>query len=329
MSNAKFIKEIRTEWIKEWAAELLSGFTNLVTSTEIETYCKGKLEEFSTLCSEKAIARAKQQGEDEATVNWKKSAVSNLSGVRKAIKLWELEQTFTEENSYEVSTKTGVGKSHKALLYINYGRDFLDESKARGDEKKQAQRRNLTPITDVAAYQDPIEKACLSNEWRDLAVGIQAALGTRIGETLLTAQIKQLNQFQVQFQGQIKTKVEEREAYPKYTLIESHKVVDALLKLRRMAELMGKNTPYSGNEKLRRAIEAIKEYNERQPSKEQRWAITSTILQTLTGCRTAILKSYMDSDEGRINIHDYNQLHGFSYHHNKGKGSIADAIKFQ
>lgn len=40
-------------------------------------------------------------------------------------------------------------------------------------------------------------------------------------------------------------------------------------------------------------------------------------------------QNYMDSSEGRVNIHDYNQLHGFSYHHNKGKGSIADAIKFQ
>lgn len=549
MSNAKFVKEIRTEWVKEWTTELLAGLTNLATSTEIETYCKGKLDEFSKLCEEKAISRAKQQNEDEGTVNWKKSAVSNLSGVRKAIKSWESEQTLTEENSYEVATKTGVGKSHKALLYINYGRDFLDESKTRSDSKKQAQRRNLTPITDVGAYQEAIEKACSSNEWRDLAVGIQAALGTRIGETLLTAEIKQISQFQVQFKGQIKTKDEERESYPKYTLIESYKVVDALLKLRRMAEnkeiknslltevdsqknstvnrkvrsifgellkppygveeisshklrsahaaiafylfgswsqsfgsfikdnlghlgdgeaasyedyyvtdkdgkpmtqgawldrlnelateptlettqprvrmtrafreaidsleflpfpdqlsrleellrlakigkqfeagelkneviivqevvkevikevvvqsepqvqtptvgsepqsmkkpetkrkdvsevptaeLMGKNTPYSGNEKLRRAIEAIKEYNERQPSKESRWAITSTILQTLTGCRTAILKSYMESDEGRINIKDYNQLHGFSYHHNKGKGSIADAIKFQ
>lgn len=549
MNNAKFVKEIRTEWVKEWTIELLSGLEKQVTKTEIETYCKDKLEEFSKLCEEKAIARAKQTGKDESTVNWKKSATSNLSGVRYAIGLWSREQEGTEENSYEVPTKDGIVLGHKALLYINYGRDFLNETKAKGDAKKQAQRRNLTPITDVSAYQSAIELACLSNEWRDLTVGIQAALGTRLGETLLTAEIKQISQFQVQFTGQIKTKDEERESYPKYTLIESAKVVDALLKLRRMAEnkelrnslltevdsqknstvnrkvreifgdllqppygvedisthklrsahaaiafylfgswsqsfgsfikdnlghkgdgeaasyedyqvtdkdgkpltqgawlnrlneeiteptlimvqprirmtkacyeatndqnflpfpdqvsrfeellrlakigkqfevgelknevviiqevevikevpvptqtatmrseettnatietdtkkepkrkdvseiptsaLIGSNTPYSGNEKLKRAIAAIKEYNERQPSKEQRWSITSSVLQTLTGCRTALLKSYMDSGEGRINIHDYNQLHGFTYHHNKGKGSIKDVIKFQ
>uniref|UniRef100_A0A0C1QQZ7 Telomere resolvase ResT/TelK catalytic domain-containing protein n=1 Tax=Tolypothrix bouteillei VB521301 TaxID=1479485 RepID=A0A0C1QQZ7_9CYAN len=226
---SKFVRQVRTAWVKEWSMEFLTGLES-TSNDAIESYCKPKLDEFSSMCQEKTDS-------PEGSDSWKSSAVSYLSGVRKAIKSWQESVELNDNNSFEHKGKDGsVIRDHKALLYMNYGRDFLSAVKTKGETKKQQQRRNLTPINNVSEIQEAIEKACLSSNWKELATGIEFAMGARIGEVLLTAEIQQLNQFQVQFKGQIKTKDEDRLEYPKYTLIESWKVVDALLKLRRQVE---------------------------------------------------------------------------------------------
>ncbi|MFL9461308.1 protelomerase family protein [Tolypothrix campylonemoides VB511288_2] len=226
---SKFVRQVRTAWVKEWSMEFLTGLES-TSNDAIEGYCKPKLDEFSSMCQEKTDS-------PEGSDSWKSSAVSYLSGVRKAIKSWQESVELNDHNSFEHKGKDGsVIRDHKALLYMNYGRDFLSAVKTKGETKKQQQRRNLTPINNVSEIQEAIEKACLSSNWKELATGIEFAMGARIGEVLLTAEIQQINQFQVQFKGQIKTKDEDRLEYPKYTLIESWKVVDALLKLRRQVE---------------------------------------------------------------------------------------------
>jgi len=92
-------------------------------------------------------------------------------------------------------------------------------------------------------------------------------------------------------------------------------------------ELFGSNVPYSGREKIRRAVEAIKIYNEQQSEKECWWAINTKGLKDLTGCRTEAVKNYLESEEGRLNVDDYNKLHNLGYHHNRGKGKITDFIR--
>ncbi len=93
------------------------------------------------------------------------------------------------------------------------------------------------------------------------------------------------------------------------------------------AELFGSNVPYSGRVKIRRAVEAIKIYNEQQSEKECCWAINTKGLKDLTGCRTEAVKNYLESEEGRLNVDDYNKLHNLGYHHNRGKGKITDFIR--
>lgn len=92
-------------------------------------------------------------------------------------------------------------------------------------------------------------------------------------------------------------------------------------------ELFGSNRPFSTEEKIRRAVEAVKTHNERQAEKQYWWAINTKVLTDLTGCRSAAIKKYMESPEGRLNITDYNLQHGLGYQHNKGKGSVTDFIK--
>lgn len=93
------------------------------------------------------------------------------------------------------------------------------------------------------------------------------------------------------------------------------------------AELFGSNVPYSAGEKIRRAVQAIKIYNESQAEKKYWWAINTKGLKDLTGCRTEAVKNYLDSEEGKLNVEDYNNLHDLGYHHNRGKGKISDFIK--
>ena len=92
-------------------------------------------------------------------------------------------------------------------------------------------------------------------------------------------------------------------------------------------ELFGSHAPNTGEEKIRRAVQAIKAYNERQYSPKDMWMINTSTLKDLTNCRTAVVEKYLKSDEGRLQVTDYNLEKGFSYQHNRGRGKINDCIK--
>jgi integrase len=548
MSTAynKFVeKNIRTIWVKTWTVEFLKGLDNLEAKTTIEQYCKIKLEEFSQICQEKAIERAK---EDRTNVNehsWKQSSTSYMSGIRKAIKAWSESQELTDMNSYLQNTKEGVVTQHLALLYMNYPREHNQANNEAKQDRKDEQRRNLESINCVDEYQAKIDELLASTDHRELVAGLIAATGRRPSEIYKTAEFKQVGQFEVMFTGQAKTRGEERDAYPTYTLVESAKVIDALARLRRMPEikelrrqtlaevdsgknnkmnaavkqhfsplinpphgeaelsaknlrasyaaiaiylfcpwqtstnlfikerlghtsdatatayedyqitdgqgkpltrgawverlkedmdkpmeativqprirmseaaknviddqeflpypdqvsrieelirlaqigkqfeegklvkevvtviekpvekiievpvettsqtsteetkeeatktkqtkkdpsemtnkeLFGSHAPNTGEEKIRRAVAAIKAYNERQYSPKDMWMINTSTLKDLTNCRTAVVEKYLKSDEGRLQVNDYNLEKGFSYQHNRGRGKITEVVK--
>ncbi|NEQ19572.1 MAG: hypothetical protein F6K28_08160 [Microcoleus sp. SIO2G3] len=553
MSTAynKFVeKNIRTNWVKDWTIEFLKGLDNLEAKTTIEQYCKIKLEEFSQICQEKAIERAK---EDRTNVNehsWKQSSTSYMSGIRKAIKAWSESQELTDMNSYLQQTKEGVVTQHLALLYMNYPREHNQINNETKQDRKDEQRRNLESINCVDEYQVKIDELLTSTDHKELVAGLIAATGRRPSEIYKTAEFKQVGQFEVMFTGQAKTRGEERDAYPTYTLVESAKVIDALARLRRMPEikelrkltlaevdsgknnkmnaaikehftplinpphgeaelsaknlrasyaaiaiylfcpwttstnlfikerlghtsdatatayedyqitdhqgrpltrgawverlnenmdkpmdaqivnmqmrvsaatraviddqeflpfgdrvtrleelvrlakigkqfeegklvkeivtvvekpverivekiieipvetstdtvteeakvqtptktkqpkkdpiemsneeLFGSHAPNTGEEKIRRAVAAIKAYNERQYSSKDMWMINTSTLKDLTNCRTAVVEKYLKSDEGRLQVTDYNLEKGFTYQHNRGRGNISEVVK--
>ncbi|MDJ0903120.1 MAG: protelomerase family protein, partial [Xenococcus sp. MO_188.B8] len=110
-------------------------------------------------------------------------------------------------------------------------------------------------------------------------------------------------------------------------------------------ELFGANLPNSGHEKIRRAVAAVKSYNEdRGGDKANMWAINIRTLKDLTNCRTEIVDKYFRSDEGieelgiRFPLSEdgrtkvvigYNEMMGLSRYHNRGRGSITEAIKLK
>ncbi len=479
-----------------------------------------------------------------------------MSGIRKAIKAWSESQELTDMNSYPQQTKEGVITQHLALLYMNYPREHNQVNNEAKQDRKDDQRRNLESINCVDQYQAKIDELLTSTDHRELVAGLIAATGRRPSEIYKTAEFKQVGQFEVMFTGQAKTRGEERDAYPTYTLVESAKVIDALAKLRRMPEikelrrqtlaeidsgknnkmnaavkkhfsplinpphgeaelsaknlrasyaaiaiylfcpwqmstnlfikerlghtsdatatayedyqitdpqgkpltrgawverlneqvskpmeativqprirmteaaknmidnqnflpfadqvsrmeelirlaqigkqfeegklvkevvtviekpvekivekiievpstaevsretpsvtdieerqmetttklkqskkdpsemtndeLFGSHAPNTGEEKIRRAVAAIKAYNERQYSPKDMWMINTSTLKELTNCRTAVVDKYLKSDEGRLQVTDYNLEKGFTYQHNRGRGKITEVVK--
>jgi hypothetical protein len=93
-------------------------------------------------------------------------------------------------------------------------------------------------------------------------------------------------------------------------------------------ELRGCQAPGSALEKIRRSVNAIKAYNESQAEKKHQWAINVSTLEDLSGCHSKAVRDYLDSDEGRLQVLDYNLEKGFGFQQNRGKGKITNFVNW-
>ncbi|NEP01365.1 MAG: hypothetical protein F6K58_22460 [Symploca sp. SIO2E9] len=544
---AKIANErVRTAWVKKWTATFLEGLQDLDNKEQIENYCLEQKTNFDSEVQKLSLERAKNQGKVVSATSWKNAAATHMSQIRNALKEWQKTIELTPGVSYPQQTKEGIVQQHFALLYMKYDHEFHEERKQPTEDKKNEQRRNLSPIKHLDKYQQTIELLLDSWDYRELAVGLIAATGRRMSEILSTGNFNQIGQFEADFEGQLKAKGEERK-YSAFTLVESAKVVDGVLRLRRMHEIKemkhwnlaeidsGKNStvnsqvkkyfgeliepphgekdlssknlraayaaiaiylfcpsnhseslfikerlghasdatasnyedyqvvdvngsplirgawvnrtgeemskpkqvmtntrlritvaakeiiedqeflpypdqlsrveelirlakigkqfeegklvnevvkvvevekpvevvkevvsgtekpsqtvqevkqivevkpvdeadrfeemgneelrgcqaPGSALEKIRRSVRAIKAFNEIQPEKKARWAINVSTLEQLSGCHSKAVREYLDSDEGRLQVHDYNARHEFGFQQNRGKGSIKGVV---
>jgi integrase len=229
-------KEVRTEWVKKWTAEFLKGLQELNTKESIESYCKEQKEAFEAEVKRLSAEKAKKDGKGAVETAWMNSAATHMSQIRNAIKEWQSNIILNELTSYPQQTKDGIVQQHFALLFMNYPRDFHEDRKEPTEIKKTQQRRNLTAINCLDKYLETVENLLASYDYRELAVGLTAATGRRISEILSTASFVQIGQFEADFEGQLKAKGDERK-YSAFTLVESAKVIDGLLRLRRMPEI--------------------------------------------------------------------------------------------
>ncbi len=227
---------VRTAWVRKWTEQFLKGLQKLDNKVEIETYCLEQKAAFEEEVQRLSKEKAEKQGKEVEPTSWMNSAATHMSQIRAAIKDWQETIKLDEENSYSQKTKDGLVQQHLSLLHMNYSPDMHEERKQPTENKKTEQRRNLTPIKCVDKYLETINKLINSTDYREIAVGLIAATGRRMSEILSTAAFNQVRQFEVEFEGQLKAKGEERK-YPTFTLIESAKVIDGLLKFRRMAEI--------------------------------------------------------------------------------------------
>lgn len=232
MANyTKFVtKNIRTNWVKQWCSDFLAHLDKISEQgrNNIEEYCQTKKNDFIEEC------KTRSKGTSEHS--WKNSAASNMSGIRKAILQWQETAKLSDGNSYEQPLEDGsLKRQHVALAIMNFPKNFHRERETDIKARKKQQREKLVNITDIDTFQEMIDKLLISKDFKEIAVGLIAATGRRPSEILSTAEFKQVGKFEVNFAGQLKTK--EGKTYTPYTLVESHKVCDALLRLRRMPEI--------------------------------------------------------------------------------------------
>ncbi len=92
------------------------------------------------------------------------------------------------------------------------------------------------------------------------------------------------------------------------------------------ADLNGSQIPGSADEKVRRSIEALYEYNEERAFAEQ-WSITPTVVQKLSGSNANRVKDYLlrHADIAK-RLEKYNKDYG--YQQNRGKGDPRERVKW-
>jgi hypothetical protein len=171
----KFVKGIR-QAMRERAANLLAKLENCKNQEDIELCCQEEKAEF------------------ESKFESLNTRAAYMTQYRNAIKEWQKSLELTETNSYPQKVKEGIIRQHFALLYMNYPKDMHEERMEPTKQKKDEQRRNLTPINCVDEYLATIEKLLDSLDYRELAVGLIAATGRRISEILSTASFTQIGQ---------------------------------------------------------------------------------------------------------------------------------------
>ena len=229
-------ENVRTAWVKKWTEQFLKGLQDLQGKDEIEAYCLEQKTAFETEVKRLSEEKAKKQGKEISETSWMNAAATHMSQIRNAIKEWQGTRDLNDSNSYPQQTKNGIVQQHYALLYMNYSRDMHDARKKPTEERKNEQRRNLSPINCVDKYLGTIERLLGSPDYRELATGLIAATGRRISEILSTASFTQIGQFEANFRGQLKAKGQTGE-YPAFTIVESSRVVDGILRLRRLAQI--------------------------------------------------------------------------------------------
>ena len=91
------------------------------------------------------------------------------------------------------------------------------------------------------------------------------------------------------------------------------------------ADLNGSHIPGSADEKIRRSIEAVQEFNAGL-DKEDQWSITPTVLQKLSGSNANRIKDYLSRHpEIAQMLKQYNS--GFGYHQNRYRGDPREAMR--
>ncbi|MDV3348187.1 hypothetical protein D0962_35175 [Leptolyngbyaceae cyanobacterium CCMR0082] len=90
------------------------------------------------------------------------------------------------------------------------------------------------------------------------------------------------------------------------------------------AELKGSQAPGSAEEKIRRAIEAIRAYNEGKEL-SQMYRLSEANVRYLSGSRHGTIKAYFAANP---ELNDYNTSYGFTVQHDRGKTPIAEVIEW-
>ncbi|PZO42319.1 MAG: hypothetical protein DCF15_22925, partial [Phormidesmis priestleyi] len=185
-------------------------------------------EEVKQVCTEEKALFEQQYKNDN-------TRAAHMTRYRKAIAAMSAALPFPEAVLYEQETESGTVRQHLALKLMNYDSRFHAARQAPTVAKTKAQRRQRVAFDPVPVIECAIA-ALASDDYRKVAAAIILLTGRRPTEILKSGNFNQVNRYQVEFTGQLKSRGKS-ETYPIYCLCRSHLLIDAFTRFRRTANI--------------------------------------------------------------------------------------------
>ena len=185
-------------------------------------------EEVKSVCLEEKSLFESQYRNDN-------TRAAHMTRYRKAIAAMSAALPFPAAVIYEQETESGTVRQHLALKWMNYGSDFHAARQAPTVAKTKAQRRQRVAFDPAPVVEAGIA-ALSSEDYREVAAAIILLTGRRPTEILKSGDFTQVNRYQVEFSGQLKSRGN-TESYPIYCLCRSHLLIDAFTRFRRTANI--------------------------------------------------------------------------------------------
>ncbi|HYX14897.1 MAG TPA: hypothetical protein VE944_11135 [Nostoc sp.] len=233
-----------------------------------------------------------------------------LSKVRKAV-LEAFPDTETQEHSYQYFTNKGKGNieryQHLALKYLTLSAEEWD---AVGDEARQhwkAQQQDSKPEQEIETIQ-PVQTTLddMNISQLQLDADTQAVVEAAIahsGISLADFVRKACQVYAKTITGKVKQFSED------LTAVSTEELKSDTYKTH----------PGRAEELTRRAIYALEVHNNNCTEKSQKWMITQTAIQSLTGSKPATIKAILENYKTRLD--DHNAKHELNaYDNRKGGG---------
>jgi hypothetical protein len=121
---------------------------------------------------------------------------------------------------------------HLALRYLNLTEEEWAQVHALGEARQRQRREDQQFVTDPDGIVALATDLLKHDRWDDIAVGLAALTGRRIGEVLKTGIFSDATRYTVVFSGQLKRRDKTMKPYEIPTLCEAALVLDAIERLR-------------------------------------------------------------------------------------------------
>lgn len=183
------------------------------------------------------LDKLSQLRQAHANLNTLASYVTSYSN---SIRRWQQTIELTPENSFEnpKGKKRDVhnGRTHYALNFLSLGDEVHRQRNAATDDKTERQRHNRVSFDPFAVIK-VAEAALESDSYLERVAALELLLGRRPTEVMKLEGFKLTGRYTIEFSGQLKKRDGEAEPYTIYTLTEAHKIIAALDRLKREADL--------------------------------------------------------------------------------------------
>ena len=216
---APFTEGLRDNW-KQPTQVFLAELSQVDSEAEIERVCLD------------TMAKLRQKWPNANTLN------RVVGGIRKAIRAYQQTIKLTNSNSFASpggkEGETVNGRTHLALRYFRMDKHEHYTRNAPSNQKTELQSLAGVPFNPFEAI-EIAEKALNSSSYLERVAAFEFLTGRRNIEVLNQKGYKLSGRYTIEFSGQVKTK--KPQPYTLFTLCEARKVIDAMVRFNREADM--------------------------------------------------------------------------------------------